>query len=41
MTTRKKYSKVFKLDAITLVVEQKYSKAAARNLGLSPQLLGR
>lgn len=42
MTTRKKYSKEFKLDAIALVVEQKYSKAeAARNLGLSPQILGR
>ena len=42
MTTRKKYSKEFKLDAIALVVEQKYSKSeAARNLGLSPQILGR
>ena len=42
MTTRKTYSKEFKLDAIALVVEQKYSKAeAARNLGLSPQMLGR
>jgi transposase len=42
MTTRKTYSKEFKLDAIALVVEQKYSKAeAARNLGLSPQILGR
>jgi transposase len=42
MTTRKTYSKEFKLDAISLVVEQKYSKAeAARNLGLSPQILGR
>jgi hypothetical protein len=38
MTTRKTYSKEFKLDAIALLVEQKYSKAeAARNLGLSPQ----
>ena len=36
MTTRKTYSKEFKLDAIALVVEQKYSRAeAARNLGLS------
>ena len=42
MTTRKQYSKEFKLDAIALVVEQKYSRAeAARNLGLSPQILGR
>jgi transposase len=42
MTTRKKYSKEFKLDAIALVVEQKYSRAeAARNLGLNPQLLSR
>ena len=41
MTTRKTYSKELKLDAISLVVEQKYSKAeAARNLGLSPQILG-
>ena len=37
MTVRKKYSKEFKLDAIALVVEQKYSEAgASRNLGLSP-----
>jgi transposase len=42
MTTRKTYSKEFKLDAIALVVEQKYSRVeAARNLGLSPQILGR
>ncbi|MFT7315336.1 MAG: putative DNA-binding protein (UPF0251 family) [Paraglaciecola sp.] len=42
MTARKQYSKEFKLDAIALVVEQKYSRAeAARNLGLSPQILGR
>ncbi len=40
MTARKKYSKEFKLDAIALVVEQKYSRTeAARNLGLSPQIL--
>ena len=26
MTARKKYSKEFKLDAIALVVEQKYSR---------------
>ncbi len=42
MTTRKKYSKEFKLDAVALVVEQNYSQAeAARNLGISPQVLGR
>ena len=42
MTTRKRYSKEFKLDSIALVVEQKYSRVeAARNLGLSPQILGR
>jgi len=27
MTTRKKYSKEFKLDAISLVLEQEYTKA--------------
>ncbi|WP_371316391.1 IS3 family transposase [Shewanella sp. NIFS-20-20] len=42
MKTRKSYSKEFKLDAIALVREQNYSIAeAARNLELTPQLLGR
>lgn len=42
MKTRKSYSKEFKLDAITLVRAQNYSIAeAARNLELTPQLLGR
>ena len=42
MKTRKSYSKVFKLDAIALVRKQNYSIAeAARNLELTPQLLGR
>jgi transposase len=42
MTTRKTYSKEFKLDAIALVVEQKYSRVeAARNLGITAQILGR
>ncbi len=42
MATRKKYSKEFKLDAISLVHEQGYSKAdTARNLAVSPGLLGR
>jgi transposase-like protein len=35
MTTRKKYSKEFKLDAISLVTDQGYSRAeAARSLGI-------
>ena len=42
MKTRKSYSKEFKLDAIALVREQNYSIAeAARNLEVTPQLLGR
>jgi transposase len=42
MTIRKKYSRKLKLDTIALVVEQEYSKSeAARNLGLSSQILGR
>jgi transposase len=42
MTARKKYSKEFKLDAIALVVEQKYSRVeASRNLGITTQILGR
>ncbi len=42
MTTRKKYSKEFKLDAISLVIEQGYSRAeAAKNLGINPNVLGR
>jgi transposase len=42
MKTRKKYSKKFKLDAISLVLEQNYSRAeAARNLGINAQMLGR
>jgi transposase len=42
MVTRKKYSKEFKLDAISLVSEQGYSKAdAARNLAVAPGLLGK
>lgn len=42
MTKRKKYSKEFKPDAITLVVEQHYSQAeASRNLGVNPNMLGR
>ena len=42
MTKRKIYSKEFKLDAIALVQDQNYNIAeAARNLGLSAQMLGR
>lgn len=42
MTTRKKYSKEFKLDAISLVTDQGYSRAeAARSLSINPTILNR
>ena len=42
MKSRKKYSKEFKLDAVSLVLEQDYSRAeAARSLGINAQMLGR
>ncbi len=42
MTKRKKYTKEFKLDAISLVRDQNLSIAeASRNLGVSAQMLGR
>lgn len=42
MTTRKKYSKEFKLDAISLVLEQGYTRIeAARSLGINTNMLGR
>ena len=42
MTTRKKYSTEFKLDAISLVLEQGYTRAeAARSLGIRANMLGR
>ena len=42
MTGRKKYSKEFKLDAVSLVLEQEYTKSeAARSLGINPNMLGR
>ena len=42
MKTRKKYSKEFKLDAVSLVLEQDYTRAeAARNLGINANMLGR
>ncbi len=40
MATRKKYSKEFKLDAISLVTDQGYSRAeAARSLSINPTIL--
>jgi transposase len=42
MTVRKQYSKEFKLDAISLVLEQGYSRSeAARSLEIKPDLVGR
>lgn len=42
MTTRKKYSKEFKLDAISLVMDQSYTRAeAARSLGINANMLTR
>ena len=42
MITRKKYSKEFKLDAISLVLEQGYSRIdAARSLNINANMLGR
>ena len=42
MATRKLYSKEFKLDAISLVLEQGYSRAeAARSLGINANMMGR
>ena len=42
MNTRKKYSKEFKLDAISLVSEQGYSRAeAALSLGINANMLCR
>jgi len=42
MVTRKKYSKEFKLDAVSLVLEQNYSRAeAARSLDINSNMLGR
>ena len=42
MTTRKRYTKEFKLDAIRLVTEHGYSGAeAARNLGINANMLRR
>ena len=42
MTTRTKYPKEFKLDAISSVLEQEYTKAeVSRNLGINPNLIAR
>ena len=42
MTAKKKYSKEFKLDAISLVLEQGYSRAeAARSLGINANMISR
>lgn len=42
MTTRKKYPKEFKLDAISLVQDQGYTRIeAARSLGINATMLGR
>ena len=42
MTTRKKYSKEYKLDAVSLVADHGYSRAeAARNLGINANMLCR
>ena len=42
MTTRKKYSKEFKLDAISLVLEQGYRQVdAARSLSINANILHR
>ena len=42
MTRRKKYTKEFKLDAISLVRDQNLNVAeASRNLYVSAQMLGR
>ena len=41
MTTRKKYSKEFKLDAVSQVTEQGYTRAeVARSLGINANMLG-
>ena len=42
MAARKKYSKEFKLDAVSLVVDQGYTRIeAARNLDIQANMLGR
>jgi transposase len=42
MSERRQYTKEFKLDAVSLVVDQGYKQAeAARNLGINSNMLGR
>jgi transposase len=42
MTIRKKYSKEFKLDAVSLITDQGYSRSeAARSLDINANMLGR
>jgi transposase len=42
MITRKKYSKEFKLDAVSLVIDQGYTqREAARSLDINVSMLGR
>ena len=42
MTIRKIYSKEFKLDAVSLVLEQDYARTdAAKSLGINANMLGR
>lgn len=42
MTQRKKYTKEFKLDAVSLVTDQGYSRQeAANSLGINVSLIGR
>ncbi|RDH85179.1 MAG: hypothetical protein DIZ77_07880 [endosymbiont of Seepiophila jonesi] len=42
MATRKQYTKEFKLDAVSLVVDRGYSRSeAARSLDINAQMLGR
>ena len=42
MSTRKKYSKEFKLDAVSLVIDQGYTRTeAARSLDINAVMLGR
>ena len=41
MSVRKKYAKEFKLDAVSLVLDQGYTQAkAGRSLGLNSNMLG-
>lgn len=42
MKERKKYSKEFKLDAVSLVLEKNYTQAeASKSLGINANILGR